>query len=109
MSLSEQFAEPTAGVTGNRQERGMQVLLSATVVASGFVLTPMFQSAVQPLAYALWTVLGGVIVLAGWRRTGGRHLLLTHAEVSFWDTRPAPEALDLTGVKGTISFGGGNH
>ncbi|HZM77132.1 MAG TPA: hypothetical protein VFC19_15470 [Candidatus Limnocylindrales bacterium] len=72
MSLSEQFTEPAAGVTGDCQERSMQVLLGATIVATGFVLTPMFQPSARPLAYALWTVLGGVIVLAGWRRAAGR-------------------------------------
>jgi uncharacterized protein YjbI with pentapeptide repeats len=68
MSLSEQFTEPAVGLAGDCQERSMQVLLGAAVVASGFALTPMLQPSAQPLAYALWTVLGGVIVLAGWRR-----------------------------------------
>jgi hypothetical protein len=71
MSLSEQFTEPAAGVTGNCQERSILVLLGAAVVASGFALTSMFERSAQPLAYALWTVLGAVIMLAGWRRVAG--------------------------------------
>jgi hypothetical protein len=72
MSLSEQFTEPASGLMGDCQERTMQVLLGAAVVATGFVLTPMFQDSMQPMAYALWAVLGAVIVLAGWRRAPGR-------------------------------------
>jgi len=72
MSLSEQFTQPGAGVTENGLERSIHFLLGATIVASGFALTAMFDPSARPLAYALWTILGAVIVLAGRRRAGVR-------------------------------------